>query len=79
MKTLVQLYAAKNNFQVVLAYVEPTTKDPFEIMNIMRKVQGMDMGGGLTSLYSAQGIDITLPVLEGLNAWHRSGQPLPKS
>jgi Skp family chaperone for outer membrane proteins len=78
MKTVVQLYAAKNEFHIVLAYVEPTTRDPFDIVNIMRKVQGMDMGGTVTSLGLAPGIDITLPVLDSLNAWHRSGQPLPK-
>jgi Skp family chaperone for outer membrane proteins len=79
MKEVVQRHAGKNNFQVVLAYVEPTTRDPYDIVNIMRKVQGMDMGGTITSLYAAPGIDITQPVLDDLNAWHRSGQPLSKN
>ena len=78
MSAVVQDHAGKNNFQVVLAYVEPTTRDPFDIVNIMRKVQGMDMGGSITSLYTAPGIDITVPILDALNAWHRSAQPLSK-
>ena len=63
----VQRYAAANNFQVVLAYIEPTQGDPFSIMNIMRKVQGMDMGGTVTNMYAAGGLDISTAVVDLMN------------
>lgn len=65
-------YALANNIQVVLAYVEPTQGDPFSLMNIMRKVQGMDMSGGMTGMFMASGLDISTAVVDQLNHNYRA-------
>src|SRR5262249_32083791 len=63
----VQRVAAAQNFQLVLAYVEPTQGDPMTFGNVMRKVQGMDMGGCVTALHIAPGLDISPQVIQMLN------------
>jgi Skp family chaperone for outer membrane proteins len=67
-----QRYAADNGFHIVVGYVEPTQGDPFSIINIMRKIQGMDMGGCVTALYVAPGLDISAGVVAQLNRDYRA-------
>jgi outer membrane protein len=73
-----ELYAAAQRvagdykFHLVMAYVEPTQGDPFNLVNIMRKVQGMDMGGSVTALYIAPGLELSSTVIEYLNRDYRA-------
>jgi Skp family chaperone for outer membrane proteins len=63
-------------FQVVMGYMEPSQTDVYGIMNIKRKVQGMQMGC-VTALYVAPGLDITAAVIEDLNRNQRPGAAAP--
>jgi Skp family chaperone for outer membrane proteins len=67
-----QRVAADQKFHLVMAYVEPTQGDPFNLVNIMRKVQGMDMGGSVTALYIAPGLELSTTVVEYLNRDYRA-------
>jgi Skp family chaperone for outer membrane proteins len=67
-----QLYAIENHFHIVVGFVEPTQGDPFSLINIMRKIQGMDMAGCVTALYVAPGLDISLGVVNALNQRYRA-------
>lgn len=73
----VQRYAQANNFHVVLAYIEPTQGDPFTITNILRKVQGMDMGGTVTGMFMAPGVDISSAVVDLMNQNYRAAAGSP--
>ena len=74
-----ELYDAANKvggdlkFTLVMAYVEPTQGDPFNLVNIMRKIQGMDMGGSVTALYVAPGLDLSSAILDHLNQTYVAG------
>lgn len=64
----VQRYAVANGFHMVLAYGENgKQQDPFSFANISRKVQGMEMGGGIVPMYFHQALDISVPVAHALN------------
>jgi Skp family chaperone for outer membrane proteins len=63
----VKRYSLTNNYQVVLGCIEPPGEDAAKINNIMRKVHGMDMGGGISTLYIAPGLDVTTDVLNNMN------------
>jgi Skp family chaperone for outer membrane proteins len=67
-----QRYATENHFHIVLGYVEPTQGDPFSLINIMRKIQGMDMAGCVTAVYVAPGLDISAGVVDSLNQRYRA-------
>jgi Skp family chaperone for outer membrane proteins len=73
----VQRYAQANNFHVVLAYIEPTQGDLFSIANILRKVQGMDMGGTVTGMFMAPGVDISSAVVDLMNQNYRAAAGSP--
>lgn len=70
--TAAQQYAVDHHFHVVVGFVEPTTGDPFSIINIMRKIQGMDMGGCVSALYVAPGLDISAGVVQQMNNHYRA-------
>lgn len=69
----VQRYAMANGYQAVLAYGDADSADPelYSFANISRKVQGMEMGGGVTPMYMAPGLDISAAVVQTLNAGYR--------
>jgi Skp family chaperone for outer membrane proteins len=62
-------YARANGFQAVLAYgdADPAETDIYTFANISRKVQGMEMGGGVSPMYIAPGMDISNAVVTTLN------------
>lgn len=68
----VKAYAAANGFHIVLGYAEPPENELFHFGNITRKLQGMEIGGGLSPLYSAPGIDITQAVVGNLNLAYKA-------
>ncbi len=68
----VRHYAQAHNFQVVLAHVEPIQGDPFNIINIVRKLQGMEMGGTVTALHVTGGLDISANIVAALNQSYRA-------
>jgi Skp family chaperone for outer membrane proteins len=63
----VQRYSLSNNYQIILGCIEPPAEDAGKIQNIMRKIHGMDMGGGISVLYVHSGLDVTSDVLSNMN------------
>ena len=74
---VVRSQAAAQGFHVVLAYAEPIEGDVYSLPNINRKVQGMDLGGGVCPMYFAPGLDISNNVVATLNSQYaaRGGRP----
>jgi Skp family chaperone for outer membrane proteins len=66
-KGAVQAYAMANGYHIVLAYAEPIDTDPDSLPNINRKVQGMDLGGGVCPMFFVQSLDISRAVTDALN------------
>jgi Skp family chaperone for outer membrane proteins len=66
-KGAVQAHAVANGFHVVMAFAEPIEGDPDSLPNINRKVQGMDMGGGVCPMFFVPGLDISRAVTDTLN------------
>lgn len=70
---VVRVQAQSNGFHIVLAYAEPIEGDVLSLPNINRKVQGMDLGGGLSPMYFHPGLDISQGVVNTLNAQYAGG------
>jgi Skp family chaperone for outer membrane proteins len=62
----VQKYAAANNFQAVLAYREPPTGDPLNMMVLVRRDNAMKMGT-LSGMVVPPGLDISGAVVNLMN------------
>ena len=60
-----QRYASANGIQLVLAYGD-TTEDRYNIFNINRVMNGMDLGS-TTPLFYSPTVDITQPIIQTLN------------
>jgi Skp family chaperone for outer membrane proteins len=73
----VQRYSLTNNYQIILGCIEPPVEDAGKINNIMRKVHGMDMGGGISALYIHPGLDVTTDVIGNMNQAYRATNPNP--
>jgi Skp family chaperone for outer membrane proteins len=70
----VKRYAAANGFHLVLSFGEPVNAtDLFSAPNIARKLEGIQMGGACMPMYFADGMDISGPVVEGLNRAYPGG------
>ncbi len=63
----IHAFARANAIHVVLGYGEQMSGDLYGFANINRKMQGMDLGS-CNPLYVADGVDISQPVVEMLNA-----------
>jgi Skp family chaperone for outer membrane proteins len=67
-------YAYSHNFEMVLHYNDATTQADFDSpMNIARKMNA----GALMPLYVANGMDISMDVVNALNAAYASTTPKP--
>lgn len=73
----VTAYARANAFHAVLAFgdADPAETDVFTFANISRKVQGMEMGGGVCPMYMAPGMDISQAVANTLNQHYQPSAP----
>ncbi|MCI0377748.1 MAG: OmpH family outer membrane protein [Gemmataceae bacterium] len=73
-------YAQANGFHLVLGYGEQVdSKDLFSIMNINRKMNGMDLGS-TNPLFFVGGVDISTGIADTLNAAFRgAGGVVPTS
>jgi len=70
----VKRYAVANGFHLVLSFGEPVNaSDMFSAPNIARKLEGIQMGGACMPMYFADGMDISGPVVEGLNRAYPGG------
>ena len=67
---VVRAQAVANGFHIVFAYAEPIEGDLYSLPNINRKVQGMDLGGGVSPMYFHPGLDISNSVVNTLNSQH---------
>lgn len=67
----VQAYGQANGIQLVLGFGEQPEGDIYTFPNINRKMQGMDLGCTVP-LFASQGMDISLAIVETLNAHYRA-------
>lgn len=65
-------FARANGVNIVLAYGEQIDGDLYSFQNINRKMHGMELCS-CCPLYIADGIDISRPVLDTLNAGYQRG------
>jgi len=66
-----QGYAAANGYHAVMAFGDPTDQnDLFNVMNIDRKLKGMDLGG-IVPLYFDRSLDVSEAIVGTLNASYR--------
>ncbi len=71
-------FAKSNGYDLVLGYGQQIEGDIYSFQNINRIMQGMDLGS-TTPLYFSGSIDISLAVVETLNAQYRQVQGTPTS
>jgi Skp family chaperone for outer membrane proteins len=72
-----QGFASANGFHAILAFGDPTDQnDLFNVMNIDRKLKGMDMGG-VVPLFFDRSLDVSEAIVGNLNtAYGRAPTPV---